>query len=138
MPFNCGNITLPYPNCYDLLEWCNNHYGTIIGWCNCMQQDLPKCKSDSTNTVLVFIIINIILLPIYLIILCFIVKFIHVSIIKCKSISKNNKKSETIDLLEVTSTKIVKQDDKVNKVDKIDKIDKMDKVEKDEITIPLI
>ena len=34
--FNCGNITLPYPNCVSLIKHCNTLYINDEAWCDCM------------------------------------------------------------------------------------------------------
>jgi hypothetical protein len=58
MPFDCGNMTLPYPNCYSLLKYCNNNYGSISGWCHCMATvDFPNCHNNESSLQIAAIII---------------------------------------------------------------------------------
>lgn len=49
--FNCGNATLPYPNCKTLIKTCNALYITDGTWCNCMQYNdigIQNCTGNST------------------------------------------------------------------------------------------
>ena len=79
MPFDCGNTTLPYPDCSTLLGYCNNHYGTIPGWCHCMATvDVPICNNyqgmSSSQIIVIIMVCSIIGGPIGLILLAYIIK----------------------------------------------------------------
>lgn len=70
MPFDCVNITLPYPLCNELLTYCNNNYGTNYLWCICM--------IENTNN---YICNNLSSYPLGFIILCLIALLIPIIIL---------------------------------------------------------
>jgi hypothetical protein len=63
MPFDCGNRTLPMPDCMPLLRYCNNNYGIVAQWCFCMMNtNFPQCNNNGSSS---YIIVGIMLAIIF-------------------------------------------------------------------------
>jgi hypothetical protein len=60
MPFDCGNATLPMPNCPPLLKYCNSHFGKEVDWCNCMLTAEVGGCTNNDNSVILFIVIGVV------------------------------------------------------------------------------
>jgi hypothetical protein len=78
MPFICENVTLPFPNCSPLLKYCNDHFGNVKDWCQCMETaQIRGCyeSSDYTTAIKTFEIILAVIAG--LIFMCIVVSFLH-------------------------------------------------------------
>jgi hypothetical protein len=62
MPFICENTTLPNPNCSPLLEYCNDNFGIVKDWCNCMvTAQIRGCRTDTNPMIIIIILVSILI-----------------------------------------------------------------------------
>lgn len=109
MPFDCGNITLPNANCYQLLKYCNNNFGTRDSWCMCMVSNDSKYDCSDFPLVVLAVII-----PAGLMVIAFMV----IAILNCYNstkktqnatdLIKNNTTTNNNDFLQPIATNIRK------------------------------